>query len=134
MPNWGAMAAGAALGGVSGYAGQTQMPGPMMRPRPKFDPTMARNAGARIGVQQQQQQMPQPPDAGGMQTNPYELPDYMNGPLPPPSGMAGGGIVTQPTTALIGEQGPEMVIPLSGRQPGARVGPSNAMGMNYRRG
>jgi hypothetical protein len=31
--------------------------------------------------------------------------------------MASGGIVTKPTVALIGEAGPEMVVPLSGYQP-----------------
>lgn len=32
--------------------------------------------------------------------------------------MAAGGIVNQPTIALIGEAGPEAVVPLSGRNAG----------------
>lgn len=37
---------------------------------------------------------------------------------PTPRAMAAGGIVTRPTLALIGEAGPEAVIPLSGRSSG----------------
>src|SRR5580765_401161 len=50
-------------------------------------------------------------------------------PLPPrppmmPRPMASGGIVTQPTLALIGEAGPEMVVPLQGQAgPGAAYTP-----------
>jgi hypothetical protein len=42
---------------------------------------------------------------------------------------ATGGIVTQPTNALIGEAGPEMVIPLSS-MPGASPLPSGVGGGN----
>lgn len=41
--------------------------------------------------------------------------------------MAEGRIVTHPTTALIGENGPEAVIPLNGRMDAA-VRPSVAFG------
>jgi len=45
---------------------------------------------------------------------PVGLPGPMPVPPPPPiPAMAGGGVVTQPTLALIGEQGPEAVVPLS---------------------
>jgi hypothetical protein len=36
------------------------------------------------------------------------------GPMPGIPAMAGGGVVTQPTVALIGEAGPEAVVPLNG--------------------
>jgi hypothetical protein len=49
-----------------------------------------------------------------------------------PNAFAQGGIVTEPTTALIGENGPEMVVPL-GYRPDAKVGPRNALRMNYSR-
>jgi hypothetical protein len=38
-------------------------------------------------------------------------------------GKADGGLITRPTMAMLGEQGPEMVVPLNG-QPGAQVPPS----------
>jgi hypothetical protein len=47
-------------------------------------------------------------------------PGFM-GPPPGPSGMpgipamAGGGVVTQPTVALLGEAGPEAIVPLAGQ-------------------
>jgi hypothetical protein len=37
--------------------------------------------------------------------------------------MARGGIVTKPTNALLGDDGPEAVVPLSGT-PGAKVSPA----------
>ncbi len=46
--------------------------------------------------------------------------------------MAQGRVVDKPTTALIGEDGPEMVVPLGGR-PDAKVSTGN-LKMNYRRG
>lgn len=47
--------------------------------------------------------------------------------------MANGGVVTKPTTALIGEDGPEMVVPLTHR-PNAKVSMANvAPRMNYGR-
>lgn len=56
---------------------------------------------------------------------PSLAPEQMpSGPLPPPTpvAMAGGGIVTEPTLALIGEAGPEMVVPLQGEPgPGAQL-------------
>lgn len=45
---------------------------------------------------------------------------------------AQGGIIDKPTTAIIGEDGPEMVVPLSGR-PDAKVSPRNVPGMSYGR-
>lgn len=42
--------------------------------------------------------------------------------------MAQGAIVTKPTTALIGEKGPEVVVPLTD-QPGAKVSPMMLGGM-----
>ncbi len=51
----------------------------------------------------------------------------------PPQPMAQGQIVDRPTTALLGEDGPEAVIPLNGR-PDAKVSVANLPKMNYRRG
>ena len=39
--------------------------------------------------------------------------------------LADGGIVTSPTLAMIGERGPEAVIPLTGRNAGAGMGDTN---------
>ena len=39
--------------------------------------------------------------------------------------LADGGIVTGPTLALIGERGPEVVVPLSGRNSGGLGGGIN---------
>jgi hypothetical protein len=55
----------------------------------------------------------------------------------PPSGinipkMASGGIVTQPTLAMIGERGPEAVIPLTGRNAGGGMG--NTININVNGG
>lgn len=91
-----------------------------------------------------------PPSVGGPPSiapppqNPYQNP-Y---PRRPPMQMQGepdqsatsaygqqfaeGGIVDHPTTAIIGEDGPEMVVPLSGR-PDAKVSPRNLPQMNYGR-
>jgi hypothetical protein len=48
---------------------------------------------------------------------PPQAPPVGAPPMPPPPGpipaMASGGVVTQPTVALIGEQGPEAVVPLT---------------------
>jgi hypothetical protein len=46
--------------------------------------------------------------------------------------MANGGIVTQPTLAMIGERGPEAVIPLTGRNAGAGMG--NTININVNGG
>ncbi len=87
------------------------------------------------------------PDVGAYPGGPYDDPQDMGrDPLygmgggmqqgmQPPMTMAQGGVVSQPTTAILGESGPEMVVPLGGA-PGARVGPMNAMQrpqMNYQR-
>ncbi len=59
-------------------------------------------------------------------------------PYPPPGldqqppAFAQGSVVTKPTTAILGEDGPEMVVPLDGRED-AKVSPSNLMKMNYQR-
>lgn len=45
----------------------------------------------------------------------------------PDQRMATGGIVNKPTTALLGEDGPEMVVPLN-RQPGNKVSLANLPG------
>src|SRR6185369_1189463 len=72
-----------------------------------------------------------PPPAGMPPTNPYRQAmggddnddgseDYGEA----DERMADGGIVDKPTTALLGEDGPEMVVPLN-RRPGAKVSPAN---------
>jgi hypothetical protein len=43
-------------------------------------------------------------------------------------GLADGGVVTKPTYALIGEDGPEAVVPLGGYRARAKTRPSLAMG------
>jgi hypothetical protein len=43
----------------------------------------------------------------------------------PTTAMASGGIVTRPTVALIGESGPEAVIPLNGRTGGRSIQQTN---------
>ncbi len=66
------------------------------------------------------------------------LPDWLSGyAFGGPPGYAEGGIVTQPTLAWIGEQGPEAVVPLNG--PGGGIGdtyyieiPIDARGSNAR--
>ena len=45
-------------------------------------------------------------------------------------GLAEGGIVTQPTFALIGEAGPEAVVPLSGMTGGGSFGGSGSININ----
>jgi hypothetical protein len=72
----------------------------------------------------------QSPDAG-QYPDPWQDPyGYSQSPV---SGLQQGGIVTEPTTALIGENGPEMVVPL-GYRPDAKVGPRNALPqMSYAR-
>lgn len=45
-------------------------------------------------------------------------------------GLASGGIVTSPTFALIGEAGPEAVVPLSGLGSGASFGGNGAININ----
>jgi len=58
------------------------------------------------------------PPAAPMPLAPPAQPLAPAPPVQPPPGMipamAGGGVVTQPTIALIGEQGPEAVVPLNG--------------------
>ncbi len=63
--------------------------------------------------------------------DPSQNPDAQRG----PGGMqfAQGGVVNRPTTAIIGEDGPEMVVPLSGR-PDAKVSPRNLPGMQMQYG
>jgi hypothetical protein len=46
--------------------------------------------------------------------------------------MANGGIVTQPTLAIIGERGAEAVIPLTGRNAGAGMGNTININVNGR--
>lgn len=84
-----------------------------------------------------------PPTMAPPPQNPYQNPypqrppmqqEDPNTPTMPGNGQqfAEGGVVTKPTTAIIGEDGPEMVIPLSGR-PDAKVSPRNAPQMSYGR-
>lgn len=69
-----------------------------------------------------------PPPGGGQQQQPPPLGgddnDYQDN---PDLRMANGGIVDKPTTALLGEDGPEMVVPLN-RRPGNKVSPQNLPG------
>ena len=62
---------------------------------------------------------PQKPSSGGFG---FSLPDYLKEQIPL-TFMAAGGIVTSPTLSMIGETGPEAVIPLS--QLGSMSGGSN---------
>lgn len=62
--------------------------------------------------------------------NPFGEPPN-NPPSPPAFGQ--GTVVDRPTTAILGEDGPEAVIPLNGR-PDAKVSTANLPRMNYRRG
>lgn len=139
------MALGAAGGAAGGWAGgrPQQMPRPgerrdqgalMQYLRRKANPVngaMPTEPGLPPGA------MPPPGPVGPMapapqQQNPYENPYPRRppmvdgGPTPPAYGQqfAQGGIVDKPTTAIIGEDGPEMVVPLSGR-PDAKVSPRN---------
>ncbi len=64
--------------------------------------------------------LPAPPQAlaGGVASVPPPPPPVILGPNGQPlPAMAQGGVVTQPTVALIGERGPEAVVPLSNYQP-----------------
>jgi len=94
---------------------------PAMPPQPMMGPAMALPA------------MPMPGGAPPGMTGvggpalPMPSPPAMPAVVPPPVPMAAGGLVTQPTLALIGEAGPEAVVPLQGYQPSvpeglARVG------------
>ena len=60
-------------------------------------------------------------NAGGRKINAI-LPGNPIGEIGEIPRLAKGGIVTQPTLALIGEAGPEAVIPLSGRNAGMGMG------------
>ena len=58
-------------------------------------------------------------------TDAYMPPDNSMAPPPPVDGMdafAGGKLVTQPTVAMLGEKGPEAVVPLNSA-PGQKVTP-----------
>jgi hypothetical protein len=69
---------------------------------------------------------PMPQDTEGNQyQDPFGVP-------PRQQQMARGRIVDKPTTALLGEDGPEAVVPLNGR-PDARVSPRILPKMNYGR-
>lgn len=113
--------------------GQMPPPGPLppVGAGPQAPPSPAQDLD--LGVQQ---------SPANPYDNPYPLkpPGTMDPDAPPPGtadprqqqGYAHGGIITKPTTALIGEDGPEMVIPLSGRRD-AKVSPRNLPHMNYAR-
>ncbi len=129
-------------------AGQLRDKGPLMQylrkkinpvsgAAPPFDPGVPA-PGAQIPIG------PTPPVGAGPSMapppqNPYQNPYPMKPPMVdqmdpssnPDAGLAAngqqfasGGVVTKPTTAIIGEDGPEMVVPLSGR-PDAKVSPRN---------
>jgi len=61
----------------------------------------------------------------------FKVPDWVPGiggkgfAMPDIPMLANGGIVTSPTLAMIGEAGPEAVIPLTGRNAGAGMGDTN---------
>ena len=74
------------------------------------------------------QAMPQPPQGMYPPRGPYDPNSTAAG----AQRFASGGVVNRPTTALIGEDGPEMVVPLTNR-PDARVSRANLLGMRYRR-
>src|SRR5215468_5671718 len=57
-----------------------------------------------------------PPGPPGSRPGPPLLPPNTP-PMPPVRAMATGGVVTEPTLALIGEAGPEAVVPLRDYQP-----------------
>lgn len=103
----------------SGY-GQPQYGGYRPQQQPQQSQWQPPRQQAPPGIQhqgQQQQSWNQQPQQSSYRAQPRQ----MNSP------MAAGKIVTQPTTALIGENGPEAVIPLNGRTD-ANVRPSVAFG------
>lgn len=61
------------------------------------------------------------PDPNTMQAPPAPQPALIAPPTAPPEPMGGGKVVTTPTVALLGDKGPEAVVPLTD-QPGNRVG------------
>lgn len=104
----------------SGY-GQPQYGGYRPQQQPQQSQWQPPRQQAPPGIQhqgQQQQSWNQQPQQSSYRAQPQR---QMNSP------MAAGKIVTQPTTALIGENGPEAVIPLNGRTD-ANVRPSVAFG------
>ena len=110
---------GAVAGGVGGYmSGQPQQrkPGPLMQYL-----TRPRKPNIQTGM----------PNTGTYRS-PINYPE-INAEYQPQEQMAQGGLVTKPTTALIGENGPEMVVPLTHR-PDAKVGPGNALTPQMRYG
>lgn len=149
-------ALGAMGGAMRAYGGVKQAPpqqgvqrrdeGPLMnylRKRVHPPPTGQMPEGTEPGLPQGG--MPPPGPMSPMAAppmNPYQNPYPQRPPMvdqPPGMGMpaggqqfAQGGIVDKPTTAIIGEDGPEMVVPLSGR-PDAKVSPRNIPQMNYGR-
>jgi hypothetical protein len=74
-----------------------------------------------------------PPSMGKPVAPPQNQYDDPFGVPPQQNRFAQGQIVDKPTTALLGEDGPEAVIPLNGR-PDAKVSTANIPQMNYRRG
>lgn len=142
-------AVGGALGGgrqQQGRPGERRDQGALMQYlRRKANPVsggMPEGAGAGLPPGAMPPPGPLPPMAGAPpQQNPYQNPYPMRPPMEDPNAPMGpaygqqfaqGGIVSEPTTAIIGEDGPEMVIPLSGR-PDAKVSPRNAPRMSYGR-
>lgn len=124
---------------------QPRQEGPMMdylrraiHPRPTG--SMPSGVGGGLPGDTQIPMGPTPPVAGPpTMPIPYPRPPVPQGDQNSGSGMAAngqafaqGGVVDKPTTAIIGEDGPEMVIPLSGRAD-AKVSPRNIPQMNYGR-
>lgn len=71
------------------------------------------------------------PDGDGSQPVPADTPTAPNLTPPAPTQLADGSVVSKPTMALLGEKGPEAVIPLS--NPGAKVTPGMFTKSRYRR-
>jgi hypothetical protein len=74
---------------------------------------------------------PAPPGAPGGEAAPpgAPAPPPPGAPAPPPPHMAAGGLVSKPTYALIGEAGPEMVVPVgSARSSSSAAAVAAAMG------
>jgi hypothetical protein len=151
MPDFGNIA-GAIAGGMRGYeaAQGRNIPGPsqnglLMKYRNRRQQQAQQQADAQSQGGIPQGSIP-PPMPISTDVGPApQVGAYPSQPAAPPPNqysdpfqrrgqpMAQGRIVDKPTTALLGEDGPEAVIPLNGR-PDAKVSVANLPQMNYRRG
>jgi hypothetical protein len=114
---------------IAGWAADATGQSPPQEPQGSTLPMlMAMQQGAQQGPQAPPP-LPGPPGAGlgpmpsvGAPVQPMGMPGPApmpqmpapQGPMPGIPAMAGGGVVTQPTVALLGEAGPEAVVPLNG--------------------